>query len=69
MKTTRSQLKYPLGLQLSMRLKRGIKNGQYSTFYVVTKRTRNSQQTKNQLKLARKRFRSRKTILCLPKYV
>ena len=63
MKNIRNQLKYPIGLQLSMLLQRGIKNSWYSIFYAVTKRTTNRQQTKNQLKLARKCFGSRKAIL------
>ena len=48
-----------------MLLHTGIKNCQYSIFYAVTKRTTNRQQTKNQLKVDRKRFRSRKAI-CWP---
>ena len=43
-----------------MLLEKGIKNSWYSIFYAVTKRTTNRQQTKNQLKFARKCFRSRK---------
>ena len=69
MKTTRNQLKYPLGLQLPMLLLKGIKNSWYSIFYAFTKRTTRRQQNKNQLKLARKCFGSRKTILWPPKYV
>ena len=69
MKTNRNQLKYPKGLQLQLLLKKGIKNSWYSIFYAVTKRTANRQQTKHQLKLARKCFGSRKAILWPPKYV
>ena len=69
MKTIRNQLKYPKGLQLKMLLKKRIKNSWYSIFYAVTKRTANRQQTKHQLKLARKCFGSRKAILWPPKYV
>ena len=69
MKTIRSQLKNPIGLQLPMLLYKGIKNSWYSIFYAVTKRTTNRQQNKNQLKLAKKCFGSRKAILWPPKYV
>ena len=69
MKTIWNQLKYPIGLQLPMRLWNGIKNSWYSIFSAVTKRTTNRQQTKNQLKLARKCFGSRRAILWPPKYV
>ena len=40
----------------------GIKSCRYSIFYAVTKRTYR-QQTKNQIKLGRKRFRNRKAII------
>ena len=69
MKTIRNQLKYPIGLQLQMHLWNGIKSCRYSIFYAGTKRTTNRQQTKNQLKLARKCFGSRKAILWPTKYV
>ena len=69
MKTIRNQLKYPIGLQLPIIQQKGIKNSWYSVFYAVTERTTNRQQTKNQLKLARKSFGSRKAILWPPKYV
>ena len=69
MKTIRSQLKYPIELQLPMLLWKGINNSWYSTFYAVKKRTTNRHQTKNQLKLARKCFGSRKAILWPPNNV
>ena len=69
MKTIRNQLKCPLGLQLPMLLLKGIENSRYSVFHAVTKRTTNRQQTKNQLKLDRKCFGSRKAIVWPPKYV
>ena len=69
MKTIRNQLKYPIGLQLAILLCKGIKNSWVSIFYAVTKRTTNRQQNKNQLKVARKCFGSRKAILWPPKYV
>ena len=69
MKTIRNQLRDPIGLQLPTLLKKGIKNSWYSIFYAVTKRTTNRQQTKNQLKLGRKCFGSRKAILWPPKNV
>ena len=47
----------------------GIKNCRYSIFHAVTKRTTKRQQTKNQLKLGRKRFQNRKAILWPTKYV
>ena len=69
MKTIGNQLKDPIGLQLQFLLKNGIKNSWYSIFYAVTKRTKNRQQTKTQLKPARKCFGSSKAILWPPKYV
>ena len=69
MKTIGNQLKYPIGLHLQILLRNGIKNSWYSIFYAVTKRTTNRQQTKNQLKPARKGFGSRKAKLWPPKYV
>ena len=66
MKTIRNQQKYPIGLQLSMLLWKGIKISWYSIFYAFTIRTTNRQLTKNQLKLARKCFGSRKAILWPP---
>ena len=69
MKTIRNQLKYPIGLQLPMLLLKGFKKSWYSIIYAVTKRTTNRQQTKNQLKLAKKDFGSRKAILWPPKCV
>ena len=46
MKTITNQLKYPIGLQLLMLLKKGIKNSWYN-FFAVTK----EQQTDNKLKI------------------
>ena len=69
MKTIRNQLKFPIFLQLPILPQKGNKNSWYSIFYAVTKRTTNRQQPKNQLKLARKCFGSRKAILRPPKYV
>ena len=66
MKTIKNQLKYPIGLQLPMLPKKGIKNSWYSIFYAVTKRTKNRQQTKNQLKLDRKCFGIREIKLLPP---
>ena len=68
MKTNRNQPKYPIALLLTMLLYEGIKNCRYSFFYAVTKRSTNRQQTKNQLNLAPKRFRSRKAMLWPSKY-
>ena len=69
MKNIKNQLKNPIGLQLPMLLYKGIKNSWYSIFYAVKKRTTNRQQTKNQSKLAIKRFGSLKAILWPSKYV
>ena len=69
MKTIRNQLKYHIGLELPMLLRKGIKNSWYSVFYAVTKGTTDRQQTKNQFKLARKCFGSRKALLWPPTYV
>ena len=71
MKTIRNQLKYPIGLQLTMLLYKRVKNSWFSIFYAVTKRKTNRQQTKNQLKFARNCFGSHTSahILWPPKYV
>ena len=51
-------------------LMKGNKNCWHSIFFsAVTKRTTNRQQTKNQLKIGRKRFRNRKAKLWPSKYV
>ena len=68
MKTIRNQLKYPIVLDYQVLYKNEFR-ALCIHFFAVTKRTTNRQQTKNQIKLARKFFGSRKVILWPPKYV
>ena len=69
MKTIKNQLKYRIGLQLPILLKKRIKKSWCSIFYAATKRITNRQQSENQLKLARKFFGSHKALHWPPKYV
>ena len=68
MKTIRNQVKYPIGLRLPLLLEKGIKTCPYSVFYAA-KNNNKKTTNKNQLKLARKRCRSRKAIFLPSKYV
>ena len=65
MKTIRNELKYPISERLPIFLKEGILEGikKLFNFFAVTKRTTNTQQTRNQIKLGRECFRNRKAIL------
>ena len=62
MKTIGNQVKGPIGLRFPMRPHTGIQNCRYSIFCGYNNTT-NREQTKNQLKIARKHFRSRKALL------
>ena len=68
MKTIRNQVKCPKGSRLSMSLMKSFKSCPYSTFYAA-KRNNKKQQTKIQLKLARKRCQSRKATFWPSRYV
>ena len=68
MKTIRNEIKKSHRCTITNATIEGIKSCRYSIFYTVTKRTCR-QQTKNQIKLGRKRFRNHKAIQLSSKYV